>query len=34
MVTKHHGDISVRSVVGTGTTFRVELPVRQTKLAS
>jgi signal transduction histidine kinase len=34
IVKKHHGDISVRSVVGTGTTFRVELPVRQTKLAS
>jgi signal transduction histidine kinase len=34
IVKKHHGEISVRSVVGAGTTFRVELPLRQTKLAS
>ncbi len=34
IVKKHHGDISVRSEVGVGTTFRVGLPVRQTKLAS
>lgn len=34
IVKKHHGEISVRSEVGVGTTFRVELPVRQTKLAS
>ncbi|MEO6677101.1 MAG: ATP-binding protein [Pseudomonas sp.] len=34
IVKKHRGEISVRSVVGTGTTFRVELPVHQTKLAS
>ncbi|MEB0044997.1 MULTISPECIES: ATP-binding protein [unclassified Pseudomonas] len=33
IVKKHHGNISVRSEVGVGTTFRVELPVRQTKLA-
>ena len=29
IVKKHRGDISVRSEVGVGTTFRVELPVRQ-----
>jgi signal transduction histidine kinase len=29
IVKKHQGDISVRSEVGVGTTFRVELPVRQ-----
>lgn len=28
IVQKHHGRIEVRSVVGTGTTFRVVLPVR------
>lgn len=31
IVKKHRGDISVRSEVGVGTTFRVELPVRQSK---
>ncbi|HCS41672.1 MAG TPA: hybrid sensor histidine kinase/response regulator [Pseudomonas sp.] len=30
IVKKHRGEISVRSEVGVGTTFRVELPVRQT----
>lgn len=30
IVKKHRGDISVRSAEGVGTTFRVELPVRQT----
>lgn len=34
IVKKHRGDISVRSEVGVGTTFRVELPVRQTKPAA
>jgi len=29
IVKKHRGDISVRSEVGVGTTFRVQLPVRQ-----
>ncbi|GID06166.1 ATP-binding protein [Pseudomonas sp. 008] len=33
IVKKHRGDISVRSEVGVGTTFRVELPVRQSKVA-
>jgi two-component system NtrC family sensor kinase len=32
-VKKHRGDISVRSEVGVGSTFRVELPVRQSKAA-
>ncbi|WP_434576367.1 ATP-binding protein [Pseudomonas sp. Z3-6] len=33
IVKKHHGEITVRSEVGVGTTFRVELPVRQMKQA-
>jgi signal transduction histidine kinase len=33
IVKKHQGDISVRSEVGVGSTFRVELPVRQSKAA-
>ncbi len=28
-VQKHHGRIDVRSVIGSGTTFRITLPVRQ-----
>ncbi|MFC3940337.1 hybrid sensor histidine kinase/response regulator [Pseudomonas gingeri NCPPB 3146 = LMG 5327] len=31
IVQKHAGQISVRSELGTGTTFRVELPIRQSK---
>lgn len=34
IVKKHRGDISVRSEVGAGSTFRVELPVHQTKPAA
>ncbi|MDI2141047.1 MULTISPECIES: ATP-binding protein [unclassified Pseudomonas] len=34
IVKKHGGDISVRSTVGTGTTFRVQLPLRQTRPAA
>ncbi|MFJ2363128.1 ATP-binding protein [Pseudomonas sp. NPDC087697] len=34
IVKKHRGDITVRSEVGVGTTFRIELPMRQTKSAS
>ncbi|MCX2899456.1 ATP-binding protein [Pseudomonas mandelii] len=30
IIKKHRGDITVRSEVGVGTTFRVELPIRQT----
>ncbi|WP_431082048.1 ATP-binding protein [Pseudomonas thivervalensis] len=33
IVKKHNGEITVRSEVGVGTTFRVELPVRQMKQA-
>ncbi|WP_445261796.1 ATP-binding protein [Pseudomonas sp. MS646] len=33
IVKKHNGEITVRSEVGVGTTFRVELPVRQMKVA-
>ncbi|WP_428993589.1 ATP-binding protein [Pseudomonas fluorescens] len=33
IVKKHHGEITVRSEVGVGTTFRVELPLRQMKQA-
>ncbi|WP_435304156.1 MULTISPECIES: ATP-binding protein [Pseudomonas] len=33
IVKKHNGEITVHSEVGVGTTFRVELPVRQMKLA-
>ncbi|TVT85297.1 ATP-binding protein [Pseudomonas sp. H3(2019)] len=29
IVKKHRGDITVRSEVGVGTTFRIELPIRQ-----
>ncbi|WP_256661481.1 hypothetical protein, partial [Pseudomonas sp. F01002] len=31
---KHRGDITVRSEVGVGSTFRVQLPIHQSKLAS
>ncbi|WP_430539730.1 ATP-binding protein [Pseudomonas mandelii] len=34
IVKKHRGDITVRSEVGVGTTFRVQLPVHQTKPAA
>ncbi|MNR32537.1 Sporulation kinase E [compost metagenome] len=34
IVKKHRGEISVRSEVGAGTTFRVELPIHQTKPAA
>jgi signal transduction histidine kinase len=34
IVKKHQGEISVRTEVGVGTTFRVELPIRQTKPAA
>ncbi len=34
IVKKHGGDISVRSELGVGTTFRVELPMRQTPSAA
>ncbi|WP_409077849.1 ATP-binding protein [Pseudomonas sp. FW305-28] len=34
IVKKHNGEITVRSEVGVGTTFRVELPLRQMKQAS
>jgi two-component system, NtrC family, sensor kinase len=33
IVKKHNGEITVSSEVGVGTTFRVELPVRQMKMA-
>lgn len=29
IIQKHHGHISVQSVVGQGTTFRIELPIHQ-----
>jgi signal transduction histidine kinase len=34
IVQKHHGRIDVESEVGRGTTFRITLPVRQTKVAA
>jgi two-component system NtrC family sensor kinase len=34
IVKKHRGDISVVSEVGVGSTFRIELPVRQTRPAA
>jgi signal transduction histidine kinase len=34
IVKKHRGDISVRSELGVGTTFRVQLPIHQTKPAA
>ncbi|MHB2249586.1 ATP-binding protein [Pseudomonas fitomaticsae] len=34
IVKKHGGEISVRSSLGAGTTFRVELPLRQTRPAA
>ncbi|WP_236181267.1 MULTISPECIES: ATP-binding protein [Pseudomonas] len=34
IVKKHGGDISVRSTLGAGTTFRVQLPLRQTRPAA
>ncbi|WP_248797143.1 ATP-binding protein [Pseudomonas sp. MWU13-2105] len=33
IVQKHAGQISVRSELGVGTTFRIELPIRQNKAA-
>lgn len=34
IVKKHRGDITVRSEVGVGTTFRIELPIRQSNLVT
>ncbi len=34
IVKKHRGDITVRSEVGVGTTFRIELPIRQSTPAA
>lgn len=34
IVKKHSGDISVRSELGSGTTFRIQLPLRQTRPAA
>ncbi|WP_419183264.1 ATP-binding protein [Pseudomonas guariconensis] len=34
IVKKHGGDISVNSTVGAGTTFRVQLPLRQSRPAA
>lgn len=34
IVKKHGGDISVSSELGSGTTFRVQLPLRQTRAAT